>query len=102
MKIIDNGAYQLAMLTLSGWDKMEFTHVKDLNPASKVSSVINATDKYLPQNDWKVYVTLMLWKKSGEPWTDDELMPIKDMKLIKDGSGVVINLTKNGLKKVLF
>jgi len=79
-QIIDNGKYQLALIVLSGWDKVEVMKAKGLNPVAEGSAVINVADNFNPaSNDSKFYSTLMLWKKSGEKWTKNELMPLKQI-----------------------
>lgn len=78
--IIDNGKYQLAMIPLLGWDKTEVVAAKNLHPEAVNSKVINAVNSFVPkkaQSD--VYAALMLWKKSGEKFTDKELMPVKNI-----------------------
>lgn len=83
VKIISNNEYQLALVSLSGWNNMETVHAKGLHPQSNESAVINVSDKYIPNKKNKgIYVTLMLWKKVGEAWTNDELMPIKRIKYL--------------------
>jgi hypothetical protein len=101
VQIIDNGVYQLAMIPVNGWDAMETVATTGLNPASKLSSVINTVDKFTPgKKDREFYATLMLWKKSGEAWTKDELMPIKSLKYLSGDTTVTITW-KNGNKKLV-
>ncbi|MGQ7944295.1 hypothetical protein [Flavobacterium sp. WC2509] len=62
--IIDNGNYQLAMITLKGWKSIKAIDVKDINPVSKNNTVINVDDFVIPnQSQDSFYATLMLWKK---------------------------------------
>lgn len=94
--IIDNGKYQLAMVPLLGWNNAEVVKTIGLNPESKESSVINVTnDKSKSGN---IYATLMLWKKSGEKWKNDELVPLK---LTEQSKGIISITFKNGTKKVV-
>ncbi|WP_206684014.1 DUF2264 domain-containing protein [Pontibacter beigongshangensis] len=88
IQIISNGEYQLAMVPLSGWDGMETVNATGLHPVSNVSTVINVTDSFSPdQKEQQVYATLMLWKKAGEKWTANELVPVKKIQHSdKDGS----------------
>ena len=89
VRIISNSEYQLAMIILSGWDKLEFVHSKGLHPQSKESTVINATDNFTSGNKApKLYITLMLWKRVGEKWTDEELVPVKNLKYLKKDNKV--------------
>lgn len=97
VSIIDNGKYQLAMIPVSGWEKSEVVKAKGLHPESNESTVINITSDSKSEKP-TVYATLMLWKKSGEKWTEKELVPIKI--LDKTASIVTIQFT-NGTKKVI-
>ena len=47
-----------------------------------------------------MYITLMLWKKANEKWTNDELVPVKKIQYSVTKNSVTI-LFKNGDKKVL-
>lgn len=99
--IIDNGKYQLAMIPLLGWDKTEVVKAKGLNPAAEESAVINLSHHFLPEKDnAEIFATLMLWKKSGEKWSKEELLPVKKIKYSKEHNTVNITL-KNGNKKTV-
>lgn len=99
VQIIDNGAYQLALVSLKGWKKMETIDSQDLHPESKYSSVINVSDEFVPQTNKNViYATLMLWKKSGAKWTNDELVPVKK---IQESNEEVTVTFKNGKTSVV-
>jgi hypothetical protein len=76
--IIDNGVYQLAMIPLSGWEKVEAVPAEGLHPVSPKSKVLNASARFSPGKE-ELYTTLMLWKKSGEKWSQKELMPVKEI-----------------------
>jgi hypothetical protein len=91
VQIISNGKYQLAMVSLKGWDEMNTIDTKGLHPQSENSAVINVAANFSPaqNNSPVIYATLMLWKKAGENWTDDELVPIKEL-TIKDNMVRVI------------
>jgi hypothetical protein len=95
--IIDNGKYQLAMIPVFGWRKSEVVKAKGLHPESNESTVINVTNDSKSEKS-NIYATLMLWKKSGEKWTKNELVPIK----ILDRTERVITIQfSNGTKKVI-
>jgi hypothetical protein len=95
--IIDNGKYQLAMIPVLGWEKSEVVKAKGLHPESNESTVINITSNSISEKS-NIYATLMLWKKSGEKWTKNELVPIK----ILDKTERVITIQyNNGTKKVI-
>ena len=98
VQIINNGIYQLAMIPLKGWTTMHTFHAKGVHPASKESEVINVEDFFAPENGRFVYATLMLWKKAGEKWTDDELIPVRN---ITEKENTLIVQMLNGDKKVV-
>jgi hypothetical protein len=99
-QIIDNGEYQLAMVPLMGWgNSLETITTNNLHPQSKESVIMNVSDTYeLGGNPY--YITLMLWKKSGEKWSDKDLVPIKKIEM--KNNNVILEMN-NGIKKtVLF
>ncbi|MFV5691060.1 DUF2264 domain-containing protein [Flavobacterium sp. LT1R49] len=99
--IIDNGKYQLAMIPLLGWDKIEVVAAKGLNPSSDESAVIDLSTNFMPQKDTAaIYATLMLWKKSGEKWSDKELLPVNKIKYSEKENAVRITMV-NGEKKIV-
>lgn len=77
--IIDNGVHQLAMVTLSGWQQMQTNATTGVHPVSKESKVINAHARTGKASANQLFVTLMLWKKSGKKWRKNELFPVKVM-----------------------
>ncbi|MCH5716462.1 hypothetical protein [Niabella hibiscisoli] len=79
--IIDNGVYQLAMVNYEGWDKVYDVNTTGVHPQSKDSRVINAATNVAAEKE-RTCITLMLWKKSGERWSDDELIPVKKVTII--------------------
>ncbi|MEN9909694.1 MAG: hypothetical protein RLZZ540_2843 [Bacteroidota bacterium] len=99
--IIDNGKYQLAMIPLLGWDKSEVVQAKGLHPEANESSVINFLNNYVPQKEQPtVYATLMLWKKSGEKWSNKELLAVKKIDFSSKENTVNVSLA-NGEKKMV-
>ncbi len=101
VRIVDNGVYQLALVSLAGWDKTETVYSKGLNPVSDESVVIDTEDTFDPTSDKdKIYGTLMLWKKSGKKWRKDELVPVSSINYSK-GSGKVQVTFVNGQKKTV-
>ncbi len=101
VRIIDNGVYQLAMVNYSGFEGLEFVKCQGLNPVAEESSVINAFHKYVPNSKEKTYyVTLMLWKKSDEKWTEEELIPIKSTVMSNDKQTLKV-IFKNGDFKIV-
>lgn len=98
--IIDNGIYQLAMVPLLGWEKVEVLKTKKLHPESDKSAVLEAIGTYVKNEKPSIYATLMLWKKSGEQWTDDELCPVKSIYVSDNVSQVTVNIN-NSMQKVI-
>lgn len=93
--IIDNGKYQLAMVSLLGWEKSEVVNTKGLHPESNESSVINLVANAASKDKGlNTYVTLMLWKKSGEKWKDKELLPVKSINQTDVGVSIQFNSGK--------
>ena len=99
--IIDNGKYQLAMIPLQGWDKTEVVSAKNLHPEVENSKVINVANNFVPKKGQPaIYATLMLWKKSGEKFTDKELLPVKNIGY-SDKDGQLTVLFSNGETKIV-
>ena len=85
--IIDNGEYQLALVPLAGWDAAEVRTANGLHPQSAESAVIDVRHAYEPARDGAhLFATLLLWKRSGEAWSDDELFPVASVAPQADGS----------------
>jgi len=99
--IIDNGKYQLAMVPVLGWSDMQVINTEGLNPSAKKSSIINVSDHFNTKpNISKVYLTLMLWKKSGEKWKDSELIPINSFTISDSTNKVVVDFN-NGDQHII-
>jgi hypothetical protein len=82
--IIDNGIYQLAMVNYTGWQRVYNVGTQGVHPESDESEVINAAG--IINKDTTLYITLMLWKKTGEKWSDKELIPFKMITIEKNKS----------------
>ncbi|WP_417941287.1 DUF2264 domain-containing protein [Flavobacterium sp. RS13.1] len=95
--IIDNGKFQLAMIPLLGWDKTEIVKTQGLHPESNESAVINVLND-IKSDKTNIYATLMLWKKSGENWKKEDLLPIKNVDQMNDGVTIQFN---NGTTKTI-
>jgi len=95
--ILDNGKYQLAMIPLAGWEKPEVVSSKGLHPESEYSKVINL---FAVSSNSKNFVSLRLWKKSGDKWTKKELMPIKNI-VFNDQIKTILVYLKNGESKLI-
>jgi hypothetical protein len=98
--IIDNGKYQLATIPLLGWDKSEVVQAKGLHPEANESSVINLSKNNASQKENTVYATLMLWKKSGEKWSNKELLAVKKIDFSAKENTVNVSLA-NGENKIV-
>ncbi len=100
-QIIDNGEYQLAMVPLNGWTGMEVMETSGLHPQSEKSAVINVFDDFDPETEQNsIYATLMLWKKSGENWSEKELMPVQEWEFNQEKKSVKLTF-KNGEVKTV-
>jgi hypothetical protein len=99
--IIDNGTYQLALVPLSGWDKVETVDATGLHPVKNASTVLDAVGTTAPAARPTLYATLLLWKKSGQPWTDAELLPVKKLTTAADGS-VAVSFADGSQKQVKY
>ena len=87
--ILDNGEYQLALVPLAGWDAAEVRLAHGLHPQSAESAVIDVRHAYVPAGEGGVpyvFATLLLWKRSGEAWSDAELFPVASVASQADGS----------------
>lgn len=87
--IVDNGVYQLAMVNWMGWKKMYDVSTELVHPESRYSRVIN-TAANVDGDTQHTFITLMLWKRSGERWSDEELLPLKKTEV--HGSAITIQL----------
>ncbi len=85
--IIDNGEYQLALVPLAGWSGVELKTAQGMHPQADESAVINVQHRYEPSAEAaRVFATLLLWKRSGEEWTDAELFPVATVAPQADGT----------------
>tara|TARA_R110000868_G_scaffold28633_2_gene107172 strand:- start:20924 stop:22942 length:2019 start_codon:yes stop_codon:yes gene_type:complete len=95
IQIIDNGVHQLALVSLKGWEHIETLETEGLHPVSDHSTVSNVSGVFNPEvKSTTLYASLILWKKSGESWSNEELMPIHKIKTISTNK-VQVSL-KNG------
>ena len=97
--LIDNGAYQLALIPLMGWSDVKFVDANGLHPLSDECSLITATDRAAGD---KLRITLQLWKKSDKPFTSEELSPVKDVRVSADGNTVEVELQDATIKRIYF
>lgn len=97
--IIDNGVYQLAMVPVKGWTKTEVVNSTGLHPVSEKSTVIDVSASWTTTEP-AFHITLMLWKKSGDTWTEAELNPVTKATIAADGNSVTL-LFKNGTTRIV-
>lgn len=90
VQLLDNGTYQLALVPLGGWDKVEAVAASGLHPAAKASTVLNALGSTAPAAQPTLYATLLLWKKSGATFTDAELLPVQQVRPTATGGATVV------------
>ncbi len=103
VRIIDNGTYQLALVTLNNWGSMETLSTKGLHPVSLNSKVLEIADRYTPNKKVpKLCATLMLWKKSGSAWSNSELMPVRKLTFTAKNKMVEVQFTNGDKKSVVF
>lgn len=95
--IISNGEYQLAMISLEGWENLDFVSAEGLHPVSKKSSTLRANDNLSGE---KIFITLQLWKKGNKAFTKEELSPVKKVQISDDQKTVIVHL-KNGVTKTI-
>ena len=81
--ILDNGEWQLAMVPLIGWEDVHTVQADGLHPVSQHCAV-TMVQTTLTGARYKPMATLMLWKRSGVPFTDKELMPIRRIEIARD------------------
>lgn len=101
VRIIDNGVYQLAMVALKGLGNMEVIRSNGLNPVSNESKVINISGKFYSGKK-AFYITLMLWKRSGQVWTDNELVPVSKVDYVQEGNKVTVHFINGQIRTVEF
>ncbi|MCV9387370.1 DUF2264 domain-containing protein [Reichenbachiella ulvae] len=99
--IIDNGEYQLAMVPLLGWSETETVATQGLHPVSDSSKVINVSTSFDPAGE-HIHATLMLWKRSGEEWTEKELMPVATIDVQDEGQSVQLSFIDGKSRSVDF
>lgn len=99
--IIDNGIYQLAMVTVSGWENVYTAEADGVHPEATHSVVINASRRTKNNPDLpELCITLMLWKKSGENWKDKDLDLVRRFSYdAKTGSLLVQMNQRKGVPK---
>lgn len=96
---ISNGFYQLAQISLAGWNSQEFITTENLHPVSKKAALISAKDQVIGE---KIYVTLQLWKRGNKKFTNKELTPVKQVNILENGKKVDVILKNGDTKTIRF
>jgi len=74
---------QIALISYSGWDKLDSLVHSDRNAEADESTVIYASKKRMQKNPpMELMITVMLHKMEDSEWTEAELSPIKEIKVI--------------------
>jgi len=73
---------KVALIIYSGWDNVESMVHKNRNAEADESTVIYAHKKRIAKNPpLELMISVMLHKMEDTEWTDEELSPIKDIKI---------------------
>ncbi|MFD1871070.1 DUF2264 domain-containing protein [Hymenobacter bucti] len=102
VQLIDNGTYQLALVSLSGWNQVEAVEASGLHPTAKTSTVLNALGSTAPAARPKLYATLLLWKKSGTTFADAELLPVRQVRPAATGTGATVTMADGSRKELTY
>lgn len=99
--VLSNGAYELAMIPLAGWEKVYAVYPEGLHPVSEKCALTMVSDK-LTSN--KIYVTLQLWKKNNgkNSFTKRELNPVEAIEISEDQKMVTVRLNTKEIKIIMF
>jgi hypothetical protein len=74
---------QVALITYNGWDKLEFLVHENRNAEANESTVIYAWKKRMAKNPpMELMITVMLHKMDNSGWTEKELSPIKEIRIM--------------------
>lgn len=87
--ILDNGEHQLALVPIVGWDAVEVVRTTGLHPEAGESSVLNATATAGAAGP-RLLAALLLWKRTGEGWSDEDLFPVSSVSAQPDGSRSIL------------
>jgi hypothetical protein len=74
---------RIALITYNGWDSLESMVHNNRNAEADESTVIFARKKRLAKNPaMELMITVMLHKMDDSEWTEEELSPIRDIKMM--------------------
>jgi hypothetical protein len=94
---------KLALITYNGWDSVTHVVHKGRNAESEESTVLYASRKRTLKNPaMELMITVMLHKMDNSDWTEDELSPIQEFKIMEitpSGSPLGASIVLRGNKK---
>ncbi len=74
---------QIALISYGGWDKLDSLVHSNRNAEADQSTVIYAYKKRMQKNPpMELMITVMLHKMDDNDWTDEELSPVKEIRII--------------------
>ncbi len=74
---------QVALITYSGWDSLESKVHENRNAEANESTVVYAYKKRMAKNPaMELMISVFLHKMDNREWTEEELSPIKDIKIM--------------------
>lgn len=75
---------RIALIAYNGWDTLESLVHASRNAEAYESTVIYASKKRMTKNpSMELMITVMLHKMDDKEWTEEELSPIKDLKIME-------------------
>ncbi len=99
---------QLALITYNGWDDLHTLVQSGNNAEAEESTVLYCHKKRLQKNPpMEMMISVMLHKMNDEPWTEEELSPIKNIEIMDitpklSALGATITLNNNDVYQVDF
>jgi len=97
--VMGNGDYQIAIEALNGWDNTNMVVAEGLHPSSDKCGVI-ISSAHVDKS--RVFVTLQLWKRGAERFTESELKQVEKVEIANDNSCVKVTLADGTVKTVTF
>ncbi|MCX6221490.1 MAG: DUF2264 domain-containing protein [Bacteroidia bacterium] len=99
---------RIALIIYRGWDSLESVVHQNRNAEADESTVIYAHKKRLAKNpSMELMITVMLHKMDDSEWTEEELSPIKELKIMEVTSsfsalGAKLTLNNNEIFEIDF
>ena len=99
---------QIALIIYHGWDTLDYLVHENRNAEADQSTVIYAHKRRMAKNPpMELMISVMLHKMDDSEWTEEELSPIKDFRIIEitpsmSALGAMITLTNNELIEIDF